>query len=179
MTDQEFDRQELERKEARTSRDAIDDYKEMLPRYTQMFQEGTQILTVPPGTVKRIFDGGCGLGASTLAIGRAFPDSEIDACGLEDGPLDEVEAELGSRFHFHNAGIGTYLEKAQPYDLVLLARVPSNFVSSALLRRKVNKGGFVLTVDSPLDLNNRDFKPVEISNEAFGHRFMNLWRKLT
>lgn len=150
---------------------------------------------IPRTQIRKIFDGGCGLGASTLGVGRVFPQSEIWACSLGDEPLPQVREELDGRLHFEKSSIVEFLSRSpERFDLIVLAGVPYHGIEATpkhcrLLIEKVSPGGFFLAMrDTIIDVTSLQFTlmepffrmielvpPTENDTAALGECF--LWQK--
>ena len=69
----------------------------------------------------KVADVGCGLGASTIVMAKAFPNSEFFGFDYHEGSIEMAreaakQAGVGDRIHFHTAAAKSYPGK--DYDLV-------------------------------------------------------------
>ncbi len=165
--------------------DLLRDYYDWLPEYQQTLKELFEVLRL--NHPHDIFDAGCGLGASTLAIGRVFPASHIYAVTLNDRPEPEVIEELKPRLIFEKKNIIDGLKNSKKkFDLFLLARVPRHGINTKkdyeILAGSLNTHGYVLTIgDCSLDnlyLGQFGFSMVDISADTRASALKSqLWQK--
>lgn len=105
-------------------------------------------LGLEPDSVKKLFDGGSGYGASLLVAGKYFKEAELYACSVGETPTPAVRAELGARLRFSDTEIKDQLKKDIKYDLVILSNVPGHELNTEsdylLLSSRVNSKGYVL-----------------------------------
>ncbi|MBI4009553.1 hypothetical protein HY357_04925 [Candidatus Roizmanbacteria bacterium] len=69
------ERDGVDYKETRRTPHYLRNYEESIKLYPKMFSELKEALDLTSDQIRRIFDGGCGYAASTLAIGRTFPEA--------------------------------------------------------------------------------------------------------
>lgn len=170
-----------------TTFDLRSDFDGYLPTYQDTFQELTE--SYPDWlNIGEIFDGGCGFGASTLALGRALPRSRIWAVSTEDEPLNEVKEELGNRLHFEHRKIVDFLRHtSKKFGLVSLCRVPFSGISTEndyrTLYSRVADGGYVVMLgDSRLDgtlMSHAGFNRLAVPKGSIAASYTNsgIWTK--
>lgn len=101
----------------------------------------------------RVADIGCGAGWSTIALARAFPDSEVvgvdaDEASIRDARHNAAAAAVDVRFEVADA---TALEERGPFDLVMILETlhdlarPTHALRAA--KRALAEGGAVLVAD--------------------------------
>jgi SAM-dependent methyltransferase len=107
------------------------------------------------GEPARVADVGMGLGWSSIALARAFPDLSVDGFDLDEASVAAARANAVAegvddrvRFHLQDAGEA---EPAGAYDLALAVEcihdMPDPVSVLAAMRRLVGDGGTVLVVD--------------------------------
>src|SRR3989338_5188753 len=166
--------------------DDLSEYVDGLVFYPIFLSDTVDRLGIDPDSIRSIFDGGCGYGASTLSLAKLFSESEIWAVSKFQEPVPEVRKHLGERLHFSPKKIKDFLrENEQTYDVVFFGKIPSTGLTTTedydLLASRVNPNGYVMGY-VPVNLYDREmsgnFRELQLPPEASAHNFITVWQKI-
>ena len=166
--------------------DDPEEYVDGLVFYPPLLSDAVHRLGIDPDSIRSIFDGGCGYGASTVSLAKLFNESEIWAVSKLQGPTPEVRKRLGERLHFSPKKIIDFLrENEQTYDVVFFGKIPSTGLTTKedydLLASRVNPNGYVMGY-VPVNLYDREmsdhFRELQLPPEALSHNFISVWQKI-
>lgn len=162
------------------------EYIDGLVFYPVFLSDTVNRLGIDPDSIRSIFDGGCGYGASTMSLAELFSESEIWAVSKFQEPVSEVRKRLGERLHFSPMTIKDFLrENDQAYDVVFFGKIPSTGLTTKedydLLASRVNPNGYVMGYN-PVNLYDREmsghFRELQLPPEASAHNFISVWQKI-